>query len=155
MPTGAEAIALPRNDSPFFGPRSRKQLHEALDFAVVKFICVGQLPPTLVDLPEWKGMFALQTPTYVPASRMKLMDSHIFSEQENIRELQIIELKKHRHLSVSFDGGSIRSGESLYTVHATTPTHKVFLLEGQEGTAESHTGEWIANVVFRVCSLFL
>jgi len=155
MPTGAEAVALPRNDSPFFSPRSRKQLHEALDFAVVKFICVGRLLPTLVDLLEWKGMFALQTPTYVPASRMKLMDSHIFSEQENVRELQIIELKKHWHLSVSFDGGSIRLGESLYTVHATTPTHKVFLLEGQEGTAESHTGEWIANVVFRVCSLFL
>ena len=95
MPTGAEAVALPRNDSPFFSPRSRKQLHEALDFAVVKFICVGRLLPTLVDLLEWKGMFALQTPTYVPASRMKLMDSHIFSEQENVRELQIIELKKH------------------------------------------------------------
>ena len=79
------------------------------------------------------------------------MDSHIFSEQENDRALQIDELEKHRHLSVSFDGDSIRSGESLCTLHATTPTHKVSVLEGQEGTAESHTGEWIANLVFRVC----
>ena len=155
MPVSTGAVAMPQNDSPFFGPRSCKQLHEALDFAIVKFICVGRLPPTLADLPEWKEMFVLQTPTYAPASRMKLMDSHIFSEQENVWALQIDELKKHRHLSVSFDGGSIRLGESLYTVHATTPTHKVFLLEGQEGTGESHTGEWITNLVFWVCPLVL
>ena len=155
MPVSTRAVAMPQNDSLFFGPQSHKQLHEALDFAIVKFICVGRLPPTLADLLEWKEMFMLQTPTYAPASRMKLMDSHIFSEQENVWALQIDELKKHQHLSVSFNRGSIRSGESLYTVHVTTPTHKVFLPEGQEGTGESHTGEWITNLVFRVCPLVL
>ncbi|KDR72460.1 hypothetical protein GALMADRAFT_142787 [Galerina marginata CBS 339.88] len=133
--------ALPRNDSSFFGPRSRKELHQSLDLAIVKLICVARLSPSLVDYPEWKEIYKLQTPRYVPASRTKLADSHIMSEQENVRQLQITELKNFQRLSVSFDGGSIM------------PTRKVMLLEGQECTDESHTGEWIANLVFRVIDL--
>ena len=73
------------------------------------------------------------------------------SEQEHVRGRQLAILKMKDRLSLSFDGGSIRSGEALYTVHATTPDkRRVMLLEGQECTNVSHTGAWIAELVLRV-----
>lgn len=141
--------SLPRADS-FFGPRGRKEIHRSLDLAILQFICVARLPPSVVDLPEWKNIFAIQTPSYSTASRTKLMDDHIMSEQENVRKLQITELKTQHRLSISLDGGALRSSEPVYTVHATTPARKVMLLEGQECGDVSHTGEWIADLVYRV-----
>jgi hypothetical protein len=76
------------------------------------------------------------------------------SEQERVRQLQLEHLKAQRHISISFDGGALRSGESFYTVHATTVARDVMLLEGQDGTTESHTGVWISDLVLRV-SLYL
>ena len=150
-------LSLPRADS-FFGPCGRKEIHCSLNLAILQFICVAHLPPSVVVFPEWKNIFAIQTPSYSTASRTKLMDDHIMSEQENVRKLQIIELKTHHRLSISLDGGALRSSEPVYTVHATTPARKVMLLEGQECSDVSHMGEWIADLVYRVqlffCDLF-
>jgi len=142
---------IPVDKIAFFGPGGRRCLHRALDLAVVKLICVARLPPSLVDLDEWKELFALQTPSYHPASRTTLMENQIMSEQEHVRKSQIAILETKNRLSLSFDGGSIRSGESLYTVHATTAEERrAMLLEGQECTSVSHTGAWIAELVLRV-----
>jgi len=87
------------------------------------------------------------TPSYV-----RLVTS---LEQEHVRQLQLDHLKVQRHISISFDGGAIRSGESFYTVHATTMARDVMLLDGQDGTHESHTGVWIAELVLQVGHFFL
>ncbi|CAA7268960.1 unnamed protein product [Cyclocybe aegerita] len=87
-----------------------------------KLAFFARVAPAVVDLDEWKAMFLLQTPSYSPASRTTLMENHIMSEQD-----------------LSFDGGLIRSGDSLYTVHATTEERRVMLIEGQECTNISHT----------------
>jgi len=143
---------VPVDSIAFFGPGGRRYLHRALDLAVVKLVCAARLPPSLVDLDEWKELFTLQTPSYHPASRTKLMENQIMSEQEHVRKCQIAILKTKDRLSLSFDGGSIRSGEALYTVHATTSEERrAMLLEGQECTDVSHTGAWIAELVLRVC----
>ena len=118
--------SLPRADS-FFGPRGRKEIHRSLDLAILQFICVARLPPSVVDLPEWKNIFAIQTPSYSTASRTKLMDDHIMSEQENVRKLQIIELKTQHHLSISLDGGALRSSEPVYTVHCDNSCKKSYV----------------------------
>ncbi|CAA7260791.1 unnamed protein product [Cyclocybe aegerita] len=120
----------------FFGPRGHRVHHQALNAAVLKFICAARVAPAVVDLDEWKAMFLLQTPSYSPASRTTLMENHIMSEQDLL-----------------FDGGSIRSGNLLYTVHATTEEHRVMLIEGQECTNISHTGRWIADLVLSVMDL--
>ncbi|RXW11937.1 hypothetical protein EST38_g13918 [Candolleomyces aberdarensis] len=75
------------------------------------------------------------------------MDSHITAEQSRVALLQYELLKKEQYISISFDGGSIKSGQSLYTVHATTQDRRVMLLEGQECTEISHTGIWIQGLV--------
>jgi len=72
------------------------------------------------------------------------------SEQECVCQLQIEYLKAQWHISISFDGGTLRSGKSLYMIHATTVTRDMMLLEGQDGTCESHTGIWIEELVLWV-----
>jgi hypothetical protein len=79
-----------------------------------------------------------------------LLDDHIMGEQERVRKLQFEYLQNETRISFSYDGGSTRGGDSFYTVHATTQSRRVMLLEGRECTSESHTGEWIANMVLRV-----
>jgi hypothetical protein len=145
------AAESPRQTSDkFFGVGGRKRIHNQLDLAVVRLFCTSRLPPNLADTREWKNLLKITCPSYSPASRTKLNDVHIQSEAARIQELQYEILKNERYISISFDGGSIRSGESVYTVHATTQDGRVMLLEGQECTRVSHTGEWIADLVIRV-----
>lgn len=134
----------------FFGQGGRRALHGALDLAVVKLICIARLPPYIVNLNAWKDIFALQTPSYKPASCTQLSEGHILAEQEHIKKRQIDFLKTQYRISISFDGGTIKSGDSMYTVHATTEDNHVMLLEGQDCTGISHTGEMIADLVERV-----
>lgn len=136
-----------------FGPPGRKALHAAIDLAVVKFIAVSRTPPLVIDLPEWKDMFTIQTPSYTPASRTMLIYNHIHSEQERIRLLNLDFLKGQERVSISFDGGSLRSGASLYTVHATPEGGDPILIIGRDSTGISHTGQYIASVVEEVSKL--
>lgn len=113
----------------FFGARGRKQTHAALDLAIVLLFCQARIPPAVADLQVWKNVFRIGHPSYEPASRTKLMDSHIMSEQSRVNELQLKILKDARR----------------------TEAGRVMLLEGQECTDVSHTGKWIADLVMRVC----
>ena len=139
----------------FFGQGGRRAHHAALDLAVVKLICIARLPPYIVNLNAWKDIFALQTPSYKPASCTQLSEGHILAEQEHVKKRQIDFLKTQYRISISFDGGTIKSGDSMYTVHATTEDNHVMLLEGQDCTGISHTGDMIADLVERVSLSFV
>ncbi|KAJ7496082.1 ribonuclease H-like domain-containing protein [Mycena galericulata] len=141
----------------FFGALGTKQVCERfaaeLDLAIVKLFCAAGLPPRLADYPEYKEVLrlaALAGRYYVPAGRTVLMDNHIMSEQERVRGLQITFLRTQRRLSISWDGGDLKSGEYFYTFHANTPEGRSFLLEGLECTSVSHTAEWLAGSVIDV-----
>ncbi|KAJ7482891.1 ribonuclease H-like domain-containing protein [Mycena galericulata] len=148
----------PRPDpQPFFGAAGAKRVHDhysaLLDLAIVKVFAAAGLPPRLADYPEYKEIFrlaALAGRNYVPAGRTVLMDNHIMSEQERVRALQIAYLQTQTRLSVSYDGGDLRSGEDFYTVHANTAEGRSFLLEGFECTTVSHTADWMSQMVLGV-----
>ncbi|KAJ7490603.1 ribonuclease H-like domain-containing protein [Mycena latifolia] len=119
----------------FFGAAGSKQVRDRyaalLDLAIVKLFAAAGLPPRLADYPEYKEVLrlaALVGTRYVPAGRTILMDNHIMSEQERVRALQIAFLRTQTRLSVSCDGGDLRSGEGLNA--------QMFL-----------TAEWIADTV--------
>ncbi|KXN92085.1 hypothetical protein AN958_09788 [Leucoagaricus sp. SymC.cos] len=78
------------------------------------------------------------------------MDFCITSEAEQIKHIQLKELQAELFITISFDGGSLRSGKSLYTLHTTTSAGKVTFLEGKNGTGVSHTGNWITDFVLQV-----
>ena len=79
------------------------------------------------------------------------MDSQIQSEHSRVKELQYELLCKEKNISISYDGGSLKGGQSVYTIHATLPDGQVFFLHGENGQGVSHTGAWLAGVVLGVC----
>lgn len=124
-----------------------------LDLAIVKLFCAAGLPPRLADYPEYKEVIrlaALAGRYYEPAGRTILMDNHIMSEQERVRGLQITFLQTQTRLTLSWDGGDVKSGEYFYTFHANNADGRSFLLEGLECTKVSHTAEWIAESAVQV-----
>jgi hypothetical protein len=129
------------------GETGRKLLQAQLNLAVINLICAACLPPTLVDYAEWKKVFAIANARYHPMSSTTLVDDHIPAEAARVRRLTIEYLKTQFDLTVSYDGATTKRPQSVYTVHFTTADGRSFLIEGNEASDESHTGEHISHVL--------
>ena len=123
------------------------QLANQLDADIVKLFCVGGIPPSKADLPQWKTMWRHAAPMYEPASASKLEEYLIPTEAAFVRTKQLEHLQTCNNLSMTFDGETTRLPESVYTVHVITPDRRVFLFEGNEASDESHTAEHIFKVL--------
>jgi hypothetical protein len=135
------------------GEAGRKLLQAKLDLAVIHLICAAGLPPTLIDYPQWKYMFGLANSRYNPSSSTKFADDLIPGEAARVRALVLEYLKTQYDLTISYDGATIKKPQSVYTVHFTTADGQSFLIEGQEASDESHTGEHISRLLLRTMDL--
>ena len=129
----------------------RKELRSKLNHLVLKLICVRGLVPDLIDSTEWRE-FVLEATKgrYESASSTTFLTSYIPSEASHIRKLQYQRLQTLRNLTITFDGGTTRKPQSVYTVHITTIDRKVYFMEGHEASGESHTAEHIKDFLFTV-----
>ncbi|KII82917.1 hypothetical protein PLICRDRAFT_120092 [Plicaturopsis crispa FD-325 SS-3] len=136
-----------------FGEHGRKLLQARLDFAIIKLICVAGIPPSIATYQEWREVFSIANSSYQPVSRSTLEDSHIPGEAARVRQETYKYLDTQYDLTISFDGGTIRRPQSVYTVHVTTADGRSFLLEGEEASGDSHTSEHIKQTVLRVINM--
>jgi hypothetical protein len=130
--------------------QGRKKLKEQLDYDTMCLVCVGGIPPTTVDLPEWKKLWRDGNSDYEPASSTTLVDTYIPQEACRIESHTLEYLQTCDNLTITFDGGTTRLPQSVYTIHIITPDRQVFLIEGNEASAESHTGHSLYLVLKRV-----
>ena len=130
-------------------------LKDQLDLDVLKLVCVGGLPPSKVDSKEWKTMWKHGNPDYEPASAAVLTESQIPNEAARIETLQLEHLRTCENLTLTFDGNTTKLPQSVYTAHVITPDRRVFLVEGDESSTESHTGEKIHEVLKQVSTPWL
>jgi hypothetical protein len=121
-----------------------------MNLAIVKLFCAAALPPHIADYQEWKDMLMIANQAYHPASCSTIADSHIPKEAARVRDLVI---KLNFNLTVSFDGGGTKRQQAVYTIHFTTPDGRSFLIRGEECSDESHTGEFIAQMVLKAIDL--
>ncbi|KAI0327039.1 hypothetical protein GY45DRAFT_1257848 [Cubamyces sp. BRFM 1775] len=128
----------------------RAELRTKLYFRIMKLICVRGLVPTILDTDEWKEFLQDANPRYQPTSTTTFVDKHIPSEAAQVRLLQIEVLKQLDNLTLTYDGGSTRKPQSMYTVHITTPDRRVFFIEGDEASRERHTAEHIKKLILEV-----
>jgi hypothetical protein len=128
-------------------------LKDQLDLDVLKLVCVGGIPPSKVDSKEWKTMWKHGNPDYEPASAAVLTESQIPNEAARIETLQLEHLRTCDNLTLTFDGNTTKLPQSVYTAHVITPDRRVFLVEGDESSAESHTGEKIHEILKQVSML--
>lgn len=131
------------------------KLKDQLDFDVLKLVCVGGIPPSKVDSKEWKTMWEHGNTDYEPVSASVLTESQIPNEAARITELVLEHLRQCTDLTITFDGNTTKLPESVYTVHIITPDQRVFLIEGDESSEESHTGEKIYEILKAVRPLTL
>ena len=91
---------------------------------------------------------------YRPTSSSTFVDNYIPKEAVAVRQRQLKELKKYTNLTLTFDGTSTRKPQSLYTVHATTPTRETYFLDGYEDSVSRHTVDWVKEKLFKVQSYY-
>jgi hypothetical protein len=136
-----------------FGNHGRKLLQARLDDSIVRLICVTGIPPSVVDYEQWKDMLAVANSAHCPTSSSAFIDNHIPAEAGCVRTLSIEYLKTCFHLTVSYDGGTTKLPQSVYTIHFTTPEGQSVLIEGDNATAESATVEYISQALLRAMDL--
>jgi hypothetical protein len=79
-----------------------------------------------------------------------LSDKWIQAEADCIYIKTVEKLKDLNNLTLSLDGGTSHAGESFWTLHISTPTRQVHLMQVCEATDVSHTGQWLADFAMKV-----
>ncbi|RDX55840.1 hypothetical protein OH76DRAFT_574020 [Lentinus brumalis] len=130
----------------------KKQLRVKLDSAIVNLICVGGIPPRVADLDEWKTAWTTANSAYQPASRSTIEDVHIPSEASAVDEKQLDFLRTQSNLTISFDGGTLKSTQANTTIHVITEDRRVFFFDGIDSTGFSHTGDYYYECLVNVCA---
>jgi hypothetical protein len=126
-----------------FQIKGKANRDEAINLAVIRFICAAGLPTHIVSYQEWTDLLNLLCPSYRPPNRSMLEDDLIVSEANKVRRDILIQLRNQWNLTISFDGGTSRGRDSYWTIHVSTEERKVHLLETILATDVSHTAQWI------------
>ena len=133
----------------------REELQKRFNHAMLRLVCAAGLAPSVVDYDEWKEMIGIANPRIKTISSTTLSDILIPHEASFVQQETIKELKLSSNLTISYDGGTTRLKESIYTFHATTSDpREAYLLEGNEASGESHTAKHIAAILERVRCMF-
>ena len=131
----------------------KKQKEEG-DYYLMKCIVCCGIPPTIVDLKEWKEMMAAQNHYYQPPSSTTLTEKLIVNEVAKITAAVGKLLSTCRNLMITFDGGKIWRPKSTYSVHVTSATHHAFCMELDDASQLSHTANYILEVLEHVSANF-
>jgi hypothetical protein len=119
--------------------------------AVLNLICGAGVPPTVVDTDEWKSVISAIDASVTTYSSTSFVDTYIPGEAVRVTDEVIAKLSKIKNLTISYDGGTTKAVESIYTIHVTTPhTRQAYLIEGSEQSGVSHSGPHIADELFKV-----
>lgn len=116
------------------------------DHAVLQFFAASQSAAEHLDLKQFKKMISVANPRLKTFSSTTLLVSHMPTEAAHVRSLSIARLRTLDNLTLSFDGGTTRSVQSVWTFHVTEPdTRESHLLHGDSSSGLSHTAEYIAG----------
>ena len=110
------------------------------------------IPPSAVDCLRWRELVGVLNPDVGTASGTTIADNFITTESAYIHQDSVEVLSEESQLTLSYDGGTTRRHESVYTVHVTSPTSRdAHLMEGNEASGVSHTAEHLCSILDKVC----
>ena len=106
------------------------------------------VPPSAVDCLRWRELVCALDPDTNTASGTTIANDFISSEAAYIHQQSVEFLSQQEQLTLSFDGGTTRKHEFVYTAHVTAPlTRELHLMEGNEATGISHTAKHLCGVI--------
>ncbi|KAJ3793831.1 ribonuclease H-like domain-containing protein [Lentinula aff. detonsa] len=118
----------------------------------MQLLCCDSIPLHVLDSPRWKNLIEYlcrngPNRSYTPVSSTHMATSVIPNEASLVRKLTLEQLKNERNLTVTFDGGSIRKPQSIYTTHVTTEDRITYFWDGDEASDKSHNSEYVNQVI--------
>ncbi|KAJ6624130.1 hypothetical protein B0H10DRAFT_1943334 [Mycena sp. CBHHK59/15] len=113
---------------------------------VVNLLCDGTLPPSLVDNRAFRALVNHLEAGNGIVVGTTFSTNYIPAEAARVTVAALEKLKKCYNLTISYDGGSTKGGQSIYTIHVTTADCEPYLIKGNEALGVSHTGK--QEVVF-------
>ncbi|KAG8993370.1 hypothetical protein FRB94_010824 [Tulasnella sp. JGI-2019a] len=107
----------------------------------------ARTPSPNCRLPPMEKLLTDANSLYTPASATTLQDSHIPQQATFVREKQMVYLRTQENLTISFDGGTTRKPQSVYTMHVITPDCRVLLYKGDQSSAISHDAGYVKGLI--------
>ncbi|KAJ7049280.1 ribonuclease H-like domain-containing protein, partial [Mycena amicta] len=127
-----------------------KDYHTLVNHRTLKMVCDTGVPLALLDNPFFRDLINLLDPNNGILVSTTFSTSYIPFEAARVTKLAFQYLQTQYFLTITFDGGSLRRPQSVYTVHITvwTPYGRVaYFVHGDEASGVSHTGKHIAEVL--------
>ncbi len=131
-------------------------LEKELNLKVLWLLCVAMISPKIVDHQEWKDIIAMSNPSLMTFCSTTFSDAHIPSEAALVLQKSLEKLWKLHNLTITYDSNMTKGLQSIYTIHVITPqSREAHLIEGNENSGVSHTGQHIANLILNVSSFLM
>jgi hypothetical protein len=128
-----------------------QQQQTQLDADVTAVVCACGIPPSVLDHPVWKRLFRNLAPDLTLPSGSTVEDAYILREASAIKLRKIAQLRTQGNLTISFDGGGMRSSQSSTSCHVTQENGEVVFLACENDTGHSHTAEYLFEFLDKVC----
>lgn len=134
----------------YYHSAGSKNLKETADYNAMLMITCNDIPHHFVDSHEFKAFCSTLNTDYSPLTRSVLVDRLIPAEAARIKIAVDSHLRLCWNLTISFDGGGIRNGQSFYSVHITTQDQRTFLIELDNASRLRHDHKYIVELLTRV-----
>jgi hypothetical protein len=149
-----QVIRPGQNFAEMYQIEGKKAMKEKADQALVEFIICCGIPPHVLQKRQFREFVNTLNGKYQPPSRTTFEDSLVPSYAAAVRVAIINHLKECWDLMLSFDGGKLGK-KKFYSIHATTPNRQSFCLDLDDVTRLSQTGEYIYELLRKVCHTLL
>ncbi|KAJ7023185.1 ribonuclease H-like domain-containing protein [Mycena alexandri] len=131
--------------------KARDERHIKTNHLVLELLCDASIAPKVVDNKRFRNLVNhLEGDNGIHVSTT-FSANHIPAEAARVTIASYALLRTCHNLTIGFDGGTIRKGQSIYTVHITTPDDREpYFVKGDVASGVSHTGEHIRDVLLSV-----
>ncbi|KAF9021143.1 hypothetical protein BDZ89DRAFT_1071717 [Hymenopellis radicata] len=119
----------------------------------LQLICDACLPVAVVDNPMFRQLVNHLNSSNGIFVGSTFSNNYIPHEAAHVTILAFDYLGTQFFLSITYDGGSLRKPQSVYTVHVTVTTpygREAYFVHGDEASGVSHTGEHIRDVLLKI-----
>ncbi|KAJ7440040.1 hypothetical protein FB451DRAFT_1010341, partial [Mycena latifolia] len=132
--------------------KKARDLHVATtSLYVLELLCDASLAPKLVDNKKFRKLVDHLEPGNGIFVSTTFSANYIPAEAARVTALSYEKLKKYHNLTLGYDGGTVKKGQSIYTFHITTPdTREPHFVKGDVASGLSHTAEHRKKLILSV-----
>ncbi|TFY73835.1 hypothetical protein EWM64_g10177 [Hericium alpestre] len=130
-----------------FVSEGKKQLKQKADHYLMLYLVCHGISIHTVKSQHLLDFCRTLNQTYVLPSKTTILDRLIPDEAARVSVAMMKYLRNCRNLTISYDGGKIRRPRGVYTINATTPERRSYLMDLVDVSCVSHTADYLVEIV--------